>query len=111
MRIAPAIPASVSENSYGPRIWFRSDETLLKNPTYTAKGIKISQNSRVPRSCRVAGINSVRGMAEEALGGVGGADGRKNDGSDATVDYPGNTTVRAALRMPDRETTHNDRDI
>lgn len=81
------MPACVSEAPYGLRIWFNSDDTLLKNPTYTANGTKISQNSSVPSSCRVAGPNGVRGMADEALGGVGGAEGRKNDGIEATVDY------------------------
>jgi hypothetical protein len=33
MRIAPAMPASVSEKPYGLRIWFRREETLLKKPT------------------------------------------------------------------------------
>jgi hypothetical protein len=49
--------------------------------------MRISQNSTVPSSCRVAGINGVRGIADDALGGVGGAAGRKNDGIDATEDY------------------------
>lgn len=47
----------------------------------------MSQNSTVPSSCRVAGISGVRGMADDALGGVGGAAGRKNDGIAATEDY------------------------
>lgn len=47
----------------------------------------MSQNSRVVRSSRVAWSKGVRGIAEEALGGVGGAAGRKNDGMEATVDY------------------------
>lgn len=81
------MPASVSEKPYGSRIWFSSEETLLKNPTYTAKGMIISQNSTVPNSCRVAGIRGVRGRADDALGGVGGAAGRKNDGIAATEDY------------------------
>lgn len=86
IRIPPAIPDSVSEKPYGVRIWVIRDETLLKNPTYTANGIRTSQNSSVPSSCRVAGINGVRGIADEALGGVGGAAGRKKDGMDATLD-------------------------
>lgn len=87
IRIAPAIPESVSEYPYGLRIWVTRDETLLKNPTYTANGTRINQNSSVPNNCLVAGINGVRGMADEALGGVGGAAGRKKDGIDATLDY------------------------
>lgn len=47
----------------------------------------MSQNSSVPSSCRVAGISGVRGIADEALGGVGGSAGRKKDGMDATLDY------------------------
>jgi hypothetical protein len=86
IRIPPAIPASVSLNLCGLRIWFSSDETLLKKPTYTEKGIRISQNSSVLRSWRRAGISGVRGMADEALGGVGGAAGRKKDGMDAMLD-------------------------
>lgn len=46
----------------------------------------MNQNSSVLRSCRTAGINGVRGIADEALGGVGGAEGRKKDGIDATLD-------------------------
>lgn len=63
------------------------DETLLKNPTYTANGIRMSQNSSVPSSCRVAGMSGVREIVDEALGGVGGSAGRKKDGMDATLDY------------------------
>jgi len=33
IKMAPAIPASVSDAPYGLRIWFNSDETLLKKPT------------------------------------------------------------------------------
>lgn len=86
MRIAPAMPASVSLKSYGLRIWLRRDETLLKKPTYTEKGIRICQNSQVVISWRVAVPRGVWGIADEALGGVGGADGRKNDGMAATLD-------------------------
>lgn len=89
IRIPPAIPASVCVYPCGLRIWFSSDETLLKNPTYTENGIRISQNSSVPINCRVAAISGVRGMAEEALGGVGGAAGMKKDGIEATLDYWG----------------------
>jgi hypothetical protein len=35
----------------------------------------------------VAGIKGVCGIADDALGGVGGAEGRKKDGIDATLDY------------------------
>lgn len=87
IRIAPPMPASVSEKPYGLRIWVIRDDTLLKNPTYTANGIRMSQNSSVPSSCRVAGMSGVRGIADEALGGVGGSAGRKKDGMDATLDY------------------------
>lgn len=81
------MPASVSVKPCGSRIWFRRDETLLKKPTYIEKATKMSQNSTVRRRERVAWSRGVRGIAEEALGGVGGAVGRKNDGMQATVDY------------------------
>lgn len=94
IKIAPAIPESVSEYPYGLRIWVTRDETLLKNPTYTANGTRINQNSSVPSNCLVAGINGVRGLADEALGGVGGAAGIKNDGIDATLDYTANCQLK-----------------
>jgi hypothetical protein len=81
------MPASVSENPCGLRIWFSSEETLLKKPTYTEKGMKICQNSRVWVSSRIAAPSGVCGFAEDALAGVGGDAGRKNDGIAATVDY------------------------
>jgi hypothetical protein len=80
------MPASVSENPCGLRIWFNSEETLLKKPTYTENGTKICQNSRVLVSFRTASPSGVCGFADDALAGVGGAAGRKNDGSAATVD-------------------------
>lgn len=80
------MPASVSENPCGLRIWFSSEETLLKKPTYTANGMKICQNSRVVISLRTAAPRGVCGFAADALAGVGGEAGRKNDGIDATVD-------------------------
>jgi len=48
--------------------------------------MKICQNSQVVISWRVATPSGVWGIAEEALGGVGGEDGRKNDGIAATLD-------------------------
>lgn len=84
--MAPAMPASVSENPCGLRIWFSSEETLLKKPTYTENGMKICQNSRVLVSSRTAAPSGVCGFAEDALAGVGGEAGRKKDGSAATVD-------------------------
>ena len=48
----------------------------------------MSQNSRVVRSwpiTRSRGVSSSLAAAAEALGGVGGLDGMKNEGIDATV--------------------------
>lgn len=49
--------------------------------------MKICQNSRVRVSSRIAAPSGVCGFAEDALAGVGGDAGRKNDGIAATVDY------------------------
>ena len=52
-------------------------------------------------------------MADDALGGVGGAAGRKNDGIAATEDY--NTGKHGQFQVltcfSGNATTHNDRDI
>lgn len=46
----------------------------------------MSQNSSVLRSCVVAEISGVLGVADDALGGVGGWEGMKKDGIEATLD-------------------------
>lgn len=47
----------------------------------------MSQNSGVlRRSWRRAGRRGVLGVAEDALGGVGGCEGRKKEGIEMTVD-------------------------
>jgi hypothetical protein len=87
MRIAPAMPASVSLKPCGLRIWLRRLLMLLKKPTYTENGRRICQNSQVLISCFVAFKRGVWMVLElEALAGVGGADGRKKDGIAATLD-------------------------
>lgn len=48
--------------------------------------MRICQNSQVVISLRAAAPRGVWGIADEALAGVGGADGMKNDGIAATLD-------------------------
>jgi hypothetical protein len=45
----------------------------------------MSQNSSVLSICETAGRRGVLVVADDALGGVGGLAGMKNEGSDATV--------------------------
>lgn len=47
--------------------------------------MRMSQNSSVLKSWAIAGRRGVRVVAEDALGGVGGFDGRKKEGMAAIV--------------------------
>lgn len=69
----------------------------------------MSQNSRVRSNFFVAGINGVRGVSKDALGGLGGAAGRKKEGIDATVACVGNTwsAAKAFLSLRDRSTHYD----
>jgi hypothetical protein len=49
--------------------------------------MRMSQNSRVLRSWVMAGRRGVRVVAEDALGGVGGFEGRIKEGRAAIVAY------------------------
>lgn len=51
------------------------------------KGMKMSQNSRVRTSFRGDSRRGMRSIVAAAVGGVGGADGMKKEGTQATVDY------------------------
>lgn len=80
------MPASSSEKPYGPRIWFSSEDSALKKPTYALKAANASQNVGLRESVlRLLRIETL-GTDDDADGGVGGRPGTKNDGIAAMED-------------------------